>query len=457
MIVSRKSAEGFLGKRLKSLGDVDPSKKRRVSYYVLSSDGTKNLGGPYTKMDAKKRLRQVEFFKRNPSLSSGMKPSDFNRSALAEGTRVELEHTDDRKIAQRIAMDHLAEDPDYYLKLRAIEGEPGPYQLTEIGTAEAAAIGAAAGGVAAGIASPLASPVGAAAGGYIGAELGKRGAVKRATTAKKKATEDYHSGLITKRQMQRVHRESNAVLKSHGERPKKNPRPFGQREHAWDEVLIQSGRKKLTRKQILDYYKKNVRNIWPYLKGQTVIVILAPSKNSFVLRRKRPSDDKHIKLTKLKGIDDERSFEYWIHRRAIEFHPVLTGKMTPILWLDLDMHTTRSAQARARLFEKMKKAAPKIKRVFRKFGVSRIFVYESGQDGGLHFEGDLRKRHNVDKLRKEFTKALDEAFEDDPTFTTGLAKSGQIRLDTTTFHTLGSLRAPFSMTVTGHPKKRITV
>ena len=320
MIVSRKSAEGFLGKRLKSLGDVDPSKKRRVSYYVLSADGTKNLGGPYTKMDAKKRLRQVEFFKRNPRLSAGMRPSDFDRTTLAEGVRVELEHTDDRKVAQRIVMDHLVEDPDYYLRLRAIEGKPGPYQLTEIG---------------------------------------KRGSVSRATAAKKKATEDFHAGLITKRQMQRVHRESNAVLRSHGESPNKNPRPFGQREHAWDEVLIQSGRKKLTRKQILDYYKKNARNIWPYLKGQTVIVILAPSKNNFVLRRKRPSDDKHIKLTKLKGIDDERSFEYWIHRRAIEFHPVLTGKMTPILWLDLDMHTTRSAQARGRLFEKMKKAGPK--------------------------------------------------------------------------------------------------
>jgi len=380
MIVSRKTAEGLLGKRLKSLGDIDPSKKRRVSYYVLSADGTKNLGGPYTNMDAKKRLRQVEFFKRNPRLSAGMKPSDFDRVALAEGTKIEMEHTDSARSAQRIAMDHLVEDPEYYLKLRAVEGKPGPYRLM-----------------------------------------------------------------------------SDAESASHGKVPRGNPRPFHQREHSWDEVLIQRGAKKLTRKQILDYYKKNTRNIWPYLKGQTVLVILAPSKNRFVLRRKRPSDERHIKLTKLKGIDDERSFEYWIHRRAVEFHPVLTGKMTPILWLDLDMHTTRSAPARARLLEKMKKAGPKIKRVFRKFGVSRIFVYESGQDGGLHFEGDLRKRQNVDKLRRDFIAALDDAFKDDPVFTTGLAKSGQIRLDTTTFHTLGSLRAPFSMTVTGYPKKRIAV
>ena len=49
-----------------------------------------------------------------------MRPSDFNAKALLEGTRVEMEHTDDPKIAQEIAMDHLAEDANYYKKLRTI-------------------------------------------------------------------------------------------------------------------------------------------------------------------------------------------------------------------------------------------------------------------------------------------------------------------------------------------------
>jgi hypothetical protein len=39
--------------------------KVRGGYQVLSQDGKKNLGGPYkTLAEAKKRLRQVEFFKR---------------------------------------------------------------------------------------------------------------------------------------------------------------------------------------------------------------------------------------------------------------------------------------------------------------------------------------------------------------------------------------------------------
>lgn len=50
-------------------------------------------------------------------LSSGKRPEDFDPQALRAGTDVELEHTGNRGIAQRIAMDHLVEDPEYYRKL----------------------------------------------------------------------------------------------------------------------------------------------------------------------------------------------------------------------------------------------------------------------------------------------------------------------------------------------------
>ena len=50
--------------------------------------------------------------------AQGMRPQDFNRVQLRTGTKHELEHTKNRCLAARIAMDHLAEDPDYYIKLR---------------------------------------------------------------------------------------------------------------------------------------------------------------------------------------------------------------------------------------------------------------------------------------------------------------------------------------------------
>jgi hypothetical protein len=44
-------------------------------------------------------------------------PKDFDQKQLKVGIAVELEHVDDRSSAREIAMDHLAEDPDYYRKL----------------------------------------------------------------------------------------------------------------------------------------------------------------------------------------------------------------------------------------------------------------------------------------------------------------------------------------------------
>ena len=73
MIVSKTSAEKRLGKKLKSAW---PKGSRKGSYYLLSSDGARNLGGPYkSKKEAQDRERQVQYFKSNPDLkaSSDMK------------------------------------------------------------------------------------------------------------------------------------------------------------------------------------------------------------------------------------------------------------------------------------------------------------------------------------------------------------------------------------------------
>lgn len=52
--------------------------------------------------------------------SKGKTISDFDLDSLKDGARIEMEHTDDAKIALRIAMDHLSENPEYYNKLKQI-------------------------------------------------------------------------------------------------------------------------------------------------------------------------------------------------------------------------------------------------------------------------------------------------------------------------------------------------
>lgn len=453
MIVQKPQAEEQLGKKLKG---------GKADWFLLSSLGTRKLGGPYTaRVDAEARERQVQFFK------------------------------------------HQAKNP-----LR---------KVAEMHPDDRAIVGSAIGSAAGFLISPAIAPLGAAAGHLAGKRLGGRqrrnpehpgkqqgfrpireiaveiradwpelweatdpistrlrdtvemmGAVctpedvpcwKPTTTGRKlignflanaTAWHDGRSGEI-KDELRRIWRKSTPRNPTPG--VQMNPRAFGSRTHDWQEVLIQAAGKKVTRKQIRDYYWKNRKKIWPFLKGQTVLVMMAPRKNDFVLLRKRGSDGKHIKLTKLDGIDDERSFEYWVNRRVIEFHPVLTGKRTPILWLDIDIHAKTKAKKVA-LRAKAKKAFPKLRRIMRQFGVEKIYAYDSGL-GGYHLEGPLKSPKGVDKLRKDFTAALKAAFADDHTFTTSIAQPGQIRLDTTTMHTLGSLRAPHSFTVAGGTKKRI--
>ena len=46
-----------------------------------------------------------------------LSPDDVDSYQLEVGQEVEMEHTDDDQIALEIALDHLAEDPEYYTTL----------------------------------------------------------------------------------------------------------------------------------------------------------------------------------------------------------------------------------------------------------------------------------------------------------------------------------------------------
>lgn len=57
----------------------------------------------------------------------------YYQQQLERGTKVEMEHTTDPKIARQIAKDHLAESPDYYVELTKMERKlkkPKVYKAT---------------------------------------------------------------------------------------------------------------------------------------------------------------------------------------------------------------------------------------------------------------------------------------------------------------------------------------
>jgi len=49
----------------------------------------------------------------------------ISKEQLKMGIEIEYEHTDDRKTAAKIALDHLKEIPDYYTRLVKMEKEAG--------------------------------------------------------------------------------------------------------------------------------------------------------------------------------------------------------------------------------------------------------------------------------------------------------------------------------------------
>jgi hypothetical protein len=51
-------------------------------------------------------------------VSGGTEDPNTDPNELAMGIETELEHTDDREMAEKIARDHLAENPSYYTKLK---------------------------------------------------------------------------------------------------------------------------------------------------------------------------------------------------------------------------------------------------------------------------------------------------------------------------------------------------
>ena len=52
---------------------------------------------------------------------TGTTEKDVDPKELKMGIEVEMEHTKDKSVAKQIALDHLAEDPKYYTKLKEID------------------------------------------------------------------------------------------------------------------------------------------------------------------------------------------------------------------------------------------------------------------------------------------------------------------------------------------------
>jgi hypothetical protein len=63
-----------------------------------------------------------------------LKPKEVDQKQLKMGIKVEMEHTNDSKVSKDIAMDHLAEIPDYYSRLKSMEASASHLQHPQLGS-----------------------------------------------------------------------------------------------------------------------------------------------------------------------------------------------------------------------------------------------------------------------------------------------------------------------------------
>lgn len=69
-----------------------------------------------------------EFLNKGRANEKGVTVKDVDPKQLEKGIEVEYEHTSNKAVARRIALDHLAELPDYYTRLKKME-EDGMKEL----------------------------------------------------------------------------------------------------------------------------------------------------------------------------------------------------------------------------------------------------------------------------------------------------------------------------------------
>lgn len=100
-------------------------------YVVYPKHGGNRLGTHTSKEKALAQLRAIEASKHE--VVQPADPSKVDPTQLKVGIKVEMEHTNDIKVATKIALQHLAEDPQYYTKLTKAGLEEGPHDAMNPG------------------------------------------------------------------------------------------------------------------------------------------------------------------------------------------------------------------------------------------------------------------------------------------------------------------------------------
>jgi len=124
-----------MGKKFKPKNQMPKKKKKSQSVVKLGEESEipqEYWGNPEDEIAEGEEVVDTE---KNDIIDGGLADdehiSEFNSQQIMIGMGIEMEHTDDPKVALEIAMDHLTEIPDYYTRLDKMEKEAGVEEPVE--------------------------------------------------------------------------------------------------------------------------------------------------------------------------------------------------------------------------------------------------------------------------------------------------------------------------------------
>jgi hypothetical protein len=201
-----------------------------------------------------------------------------------------------------------------------------------------------------------------------------------------------------------------------------------------DAVIIDSPTTgiKMTKKDVLDYYStpEIKRRLFAQLKNKDLVTVMNREPNVPIVRRYRKKDEP-IRMAKGKDID------WYTQRRYSEFHPALSEKADHV-WVDIDAGKDVGV-------EELKPAVRAVQRELKKVpGVQKTDVAFSGGTG-FYVRGQLNAKRDTNTLERTLKRIMGKLARRRNSYTVQPPKANEIRLDVSTYHDQGSIRAPYSL------------
>lgn len=192
----------------------------------------------------------------------------------------------------------------------------------------------------------------------------------------------------------------------------------------------------LTKHDIAEYYADpEVRAaLLSQIKNKPVMAIQTrPDKQ--IVRRNAP-DGKPIRILKaLNNSRDPNDLAWYTDRRYSEFHPSI-GKHTKKIWVDIDPGPKRS-------IEDLKPVVSDVQSVLQRMPEVRDTQISYSGGRGFYVRGDLQRKADTDDIRHKLNQRLQELVTDK--VVQRKPRGNEVRLDTSTLHNKGSIRADYSI------------